>query len=184
MTGTRYNADIQVQIDDAGALPSERIQQAVDWVLARHDQPDGATLSVVVMGDAPVRRMNRQYRGIDKPTDVLSFPVARSTIAEDAEHYLGDLILALPYIQRQAEGEQHAWQDEVILAVIHGTLHLLGYDHDTAENQHVMWQVQADALAALNVAISVPLFEFDDNDDGEDDFDASRLGASGLPGEQ
>ena len=67
--------------------------------------------------------------------------------------------------KRQAEAEGHSWQDEMTLTVVHGTLHLLGYDHDTVENQARMWAVQAEALAALEVPIVVPLFSFDDDSD-------------------
>jgi probable rRNA maturation factor len=122
------------------------------------------------MGDDEIRHLNQQFRSVDAPTDVLSFPAEPEMIPEDEEIedeglYLGDLLLALPYIQRQAESEQHSVSDELVLAVIHGTLHLLGYDHDTAENQSKMWAVQSEALKTMNVDIIVPLFEFDDDEE-------------------
>jgi probable rRNA maturation factor len=110
---------------------------------------------------------------VDAPTDVLSFPADQPLIPdeEDPEPYLGDLVLALPYIQRQAQSEAHSLDDELILAVIHGTLHLLGYDHDSAENQAEMWAVQSEALQTLGVAISVSLFTFDDDPSSQDQGD-------------
>lgn len=165
MAGMHYNANIQVAIDTPEPLPLDRIRQAVEWVLSRHDQPAGTTVSVVITDDARIHQMNRQFRGVDKPTDVLSFPADSSPLPGESEHYLGDLILALPYIQRQAGAERHAWQEEMLLAVIHGTLHLLGYDHGTPDAQRAMWAEQAAALAALDLPITVPLFKFDDADD-------------------
>lgn len=166
MGDTGYNADVQIALDTPETLPLARIQQAVDWVLSRHDQPAGTAVSVVIVDDARIRQMNRRFRNIDKPTDVLSFPAEPSPVDDDSEErYLGDLILGLPYIQRQAGAEKHAWQDELLLAVIHGTLHLLGYDHDSPEAQRTMWATQAEALAALGIPITVPLFEFGDADD-------------------
>jgi probable rRNA maturation factor len=118
---------------------------------------------VVITDDDEIQQMNRQYRGVDAPTDVLSFP--NEPLPGEDEPYLGDLILSLPYIQRQAEAETHTLSDELSLAVIHGTLHLLGYDHDTPAHQDSMWERQAEALRALDVDIVVPWFEFPDSDE-------------------
>jgi probable rRNA maturation factor len=107
--------------------------------------------------------MNHQFRNVDGPTDVLSFP-ADPVPVPDEEPYLGDLILALPYITRQAEVEGHSVSDEMVLAVVHGTLHLLGYDHDTAAHQTAMWAAQSKALQSMNVDIQVPEFEFPDEE--------------------
>jgi probable rRNA maturation factor len=132
--------------------------------LDAHHAAAGSSISVVITTDEEVRRLNRQFRGVDHPTDVLSFAADPPPIPGEVEPYLGDLVLALPWIQRQAEVEQHAVSDELILAVIHGTLHLLGYDHDTAEHQAGMWSVQARALRASGVAITVPQYDFPGDD--------------------
>ncbi len=157
-----YDLNLHLQLETEVNLPVERLYRAVEWVLEKHDVERGTGLSVVVGTDDDVRHLNRQYRAVDAPTDVLSFPADPSPVPGE-EPYLGDLILSLPYIQRQAEADRHSVSDEVTLTVIHGTLHLLGYDHDTPENQAAMWAVQAEALAALEVGITVPLFEFPDD---------------------
>ncbi len=166
-----YTVHVQLHVQPDEALPLERVRQAVAWVLQRHAQPSEASLSLVVTDDAEIRALNRDFRGVDRPTGALSFPAEPVPLSEGAEedaHYLGDLIVSLPYIRRQAAQDGHDWRDELILNVVHGTLHLLGYDHDTAENQAHMWRVQAEALAALGVPISVPHFDFpdEDNDSG------------------
>lgn len=157
-----YNLYTQINIETEHELPEQRIQEAVEWVLRRHDVPAGTGMSIVTVTDEEMRRLNRQYRAVDAPTDVLSFSADLESPPDGEAPYLGDLVLALPYIQRQAETEKHEVDDELILAVVHGTLHLLGYDHDTPEHQSVMWAVQAEALEALGIDIVVPLFEFDD----------------------
>jgi probable rRNA maturation factor len=162
-----YDVNCQVQIETEWALPLARIQQAVEWVLRAHHVAPETGISIVITGDDEVRCLNRQFRDIDAPTDVLSFP--DEPVPGEAEPYLGDLILSLPYIQRQAEADAHALPDELVLAVIHGTLHLLGYDHDTPARQAEMWAKQAEALRVMAVDIVVPLFEFPDEDDSNRD---------------
>lgn len=160
-----FDITVTVAIEAQDPQPFDRLRAAVTWVLRRHAVSVDTALSIVIMGDDDVRRLNREFREIDTPTDVLSFAAEPLPFTDD-EPNLGDLILALPTIQRQAESEGHDWRDEMVLAVIHGTLHLLGYDHDTPENQSRMWQVQSEALVAMGVAIDVPSFTFDDEDEG------------------
>lgn len=164
-TESLFDITVSVKIAAHDPLPLDRLRAAITWILRRHDAVAGAALSVVIMGDDDVRRLNREFRKIDKPTDVLSFAAEPLPFADD-EPNLGDLILALPTIQRQARSEGHDWRDEMVLAVIHGALHLLGYDHDTPDNQTRMWDVQAEALAAMGVSIQVPSYTFDDEDEG------------------
>ncbi len=165
-----FSVDVQVRAGDEASLPVERLRRAVNWVLERYLAPPQSGVTVVLTDDDEVRAMNKQYRGIDQPTDVLSFPSEPDLGLEDEEApYLGDLILGVPYIQRQAEDEGHSLSDGLVLAAVHGTLHLMGYDHDSAAHQRAMWDVQAEALKALDVAIEVPSFEFENEPDDEDD---------------
>lgn len=158
----------------SAAVPVQRLVEAVTWVLRRHEVTPGTGVSVVIVDDSTIRQLNRQFRAIDAPTDVLSFPAEAPPVPVAEPPYLGDLVLGLPAIQRQAEAEGHAWEDEMVLAVVHGTLHLLGYDHDTAAHQEQMWAVQARALAALGVAIVVPTYEFGDEAAASSGEDESR----------
>lgn len=166
-TDPEYGISIQVEIDVNDDLPLDRLKTAVARTLDAHQVPVGAELSIVVTDDATLRTLNQQYRAVDASTDVLSFPADPTPLPDgevEDDHYLGDLVLALPYIKRQAAAEEHTLSDELTLVVIHGTLHLLGYDHDTATHQATMWAMQADLLRALDVPISVPKFEFDDDE--------------------
>lgn len=182
-----YSIDIQIEYEgDTLPIPIERLTRAVQAVLDQHDISPDSALTIVIAADAHVQELNRQFRGVDAVTDVLSFPADDATTAGDDPDadgddntdpfappdwidpdetdppYLGDLIIAYPYTAHQAETLGHQLDDELTLLVIHGTLHLLGYDHDNATHQDAMWALQSEVLAALDVPIVVPRFSFDD----------------------
>jgi probable rRNA maturation factor len=73
----------------------------------------------------------------------------------DEPVYLGDLVIAYPYAQAQAQREGHDMMHSLLLLVVHGTLHLLGYDHDTVSNRAAMWAAQDRVLAALGVPLAI-----------------------------
>ncbi|MBX3064011.1 MAG: rRNA maturation RNase YbeY [Anaerolineae bacterium] len=155
--------EVEYEIDD---LPLERLSAAVNDVLATHEIEAGSVITVVITDDESVQVLNKQYRGVDAPTDILSFPAdpLPQEVAEeiDEPRYLGDLIVAYPYTLRHAEEAGHDINDELVLLAIHGTLHLLGYDHDNSENQDRMWQAQQTALGRAGVQIDVERFTFDE----------------------
>jgi probable rRNA maturation factor len=165
-----YQIDIQTELDSA-AVPVERLTAAITDLLAVHLINRDGAVTVVIASDEYVRDLNKQFRGVDAPTDVLSFPADAAPpppdwldAEDEALPYLGDMVIAYPYTVRQAAELGHRLDDELTLLVIHGTLHLLGYDHDTPEHQAEMWAIQAEALALANVAIVVPRFTFTDSD--------------------
>lgn len=159
--------EIEVQNEDAYPVDAERLRTAVDAVLKRHDVVDGTAVTVVVTSNEDVAALNRDFRGVDSPTDVLSFP-AEIPPLPDEPPYLGDLIIAYPYASAQAARQQHALMDSLALLVVHGTLHLLGYDHDTLENKAEMWDAQSEALTLLGISPDiVPPLEQDDHHDEE-----------------
>ncbi len=86
---------------------------------------DGA-ISVLIAGDDTVRTLNRQYRRKDKTTDVLSFPASA-----ESEGIAGDLVISLPIAMRQATERGHTLDTEIRILLLHGLLHLAGYDHET-----------------------------------------------------
>jgi probable rRNA maturation factor len=151
-------------VNDAGYDVDEaRLQEAALLVLARHEGDSDSDMTIAIMDDESVADLNRQYRGVDAPTDVLSFPMD-AMFSET--HYLGDLVIAYPYAAAQAEREGHALSDSLLLLVVHGTLHLLGYDHDTPERRAEMWAAQASALVALGIPPEiVPALENGVHDD-------------------
>jgi probable rRNA maturation factor len=112
-------------------------------------QPKETTIGIVITGNAEMHSLNREYRGFDQTTDVLSFNENYSD-PESGLEYLGDIIISVPQAKKQALEGGHSIEKEIQVLVIHGVLHLSGYDHDTKSNQKKMWQLQAEILAELN----------------------------------
>jgi probable rRNA maturation factor len=157
---------IEVQNEHNFDVDIARLQTSSATVLAQHDVDADSTLTIVITTDEAVQTLNKQYRKIDAPTDVLSFPAdpLPEELADEEEPYLGDLVIAYPYASAQAQREQHALGDSLSLLVVHGTLHLLGYDHDTPENRAEMWAAQAKALQTLGIDEAiVPTLESSDH---------------------
>ncbi|NWF68670.1 MAG: rRNA maturation RNase YbeY [Chloroflexi bacterium] len=155
------NFTIDIQNDAGYALDAARLIAAAQTVLRQQQAAPESTLTVVVTDDEAVAALNRQYRGVDSATDVLSFRADAPPIAiEDEPPYLGDLLIAYPYASAQAARLEHELGDSLALLVIHGTLHLLGYDHDTPARRAEMWQAQEAALRELGISSAlVPALE-------------------------
>jgi probable rRNA maturation factor len=119
-------------------------------------QPD-AELSIVITNDRQLHDLNLQFLGIDAPTDVLSFPVGEAeTDPDTGEVYLGDVLISLERARAQATSGGHPILDELQLLVIHGVLHLLGYDHAEEAEKAEMWSAQAEILTRLEVSTRPP----------------------------
>lgn len=158
--------EIDVQNEANFPVEAHHLQHAAKTVLMQHDVAADSALTVVITTNEAVQALNLQHRKIDAPTDVLSFPAdpLPPELAEDEAPYLGDLVIAFPYAKAQAEREKHVLMDSLALLVVHGTLHLLGYDHDTPEKRAEMWAEQAKALKALGIDEAlVPALEGNDH---------------------
>jgi probable rRNA maturation factor len=148
---------VHVQIGErfTRQISSTRVRVLIGHTLDQcHIQ--AGTLTIVVSDDETVQALNFQYTGSDTPTDVLSFP-GRDTdqdfvAAGQSEPYWGDVIIAYPTAARQAADCGHQPVEEVLLLALHGTLHLLGFDHQTAEGRAKMWAQQAAILADHGLA--------------------------------
>lgn len=156
---------IEVQNENNYDVDASRLKTAVETVLRQQQVQADSALTIVLTDNDEVAALNRQYRGVDAPTDVLSFPADEPPIEiPDEPPYLGDLIVAYPYAASQAEQHNHPLKDSFDLLVIHGTLHLLGYDHDTPEHRSEMWNAQENALKAVGISPEiVPTLEADDH---------------------
>ena len=136
--------------------PSIRTGLAVDILeraalaVLEHQSADG-DLTIVLTDDEQLHELNREYLGIDTPTDVLSFP-ASETDPETARRYLGDILISVPRAEEQARAAGHMLEAEVQLLVVHGALHLLGYDHAEAEEKAHMWKAQSQILERLGLS--------------------------------
>lgn len=114
----------------------------------------GLAVSIVLSDDEAVRQLNKTHRGIDKPTNVLSFPAAPGTL--DAEEpsvaYLGDIVIAYETVVTEAKCQDRTVDDHFSHLVTHGLLHVLGYDHETEEDARKMEQLEISLLAMLGIA--------------------------------
>lgn len=118
------------------------------------DDGRGRAVSVLLTDDETMRRLNRTYRGQDKATNVLSFPAGPADGGEilgDGASWLGDLALGLEAATREAEDEGKPLADHVCHLIVHGTLHLLGYDHEDDAAASVMERLETCVLAGLGV---------------------------------
>ena len=115
---------------------------------------DGATQVVVVLSDdAAVQALNRQFRGQDKPTNVLSFPAADAVLGAPARsRHLGDIVLGYETVLRECEEQSVTLHDHVRHLVVHGVLHLMGFDHATDADAEQMEALEIRVLASLGVA--------------------------------
>lgn len=107
-------------------------------------------LTIVLTDDAQLQRLNRDYLGVDAPTDVLSFPAGEED-PQTGARYLGDILISLPRARQQAEAAGHSLEAEAQLLAVHGVLHLLGHDHAEADEKARMWQAQAEVMARLGL---------------------------------
>ena len=112
----------------------------------------GAELTVIFTDDAHIRVLNRRFRGKDKPTNVLSFPAARPPKARSFGPHLGDIVLGFQTVASEAENGGLVLEDHLTHLIVHGLLHLLGYDHDTDAKAVMMERLETAILASLGIA--------------------------------
>ena len=104
-------------------------------------------ISVTFVRSAAIHKINRDYRGIDRPTDVISFAINDSPdLIDDGEKDLGDLFININYARRQAKEYGHSLKREVCFLFTHGLLHCLGYDHMKPEDEKIMFALQEKIL--------------------------------------
>jgi len=141
---------INVMVDDVFApqVDSVNLKHAAQKTLELQNRSIETDLSIVIIDDEQMQSLNLHYRGIDSSTDVLSFP-ADFVDPDNEKTYLGDVIISYPKCLEQAQSANHSTNEELILLVVHGTLHLLGYDHIQYDEKKRMWSLQAEILEQL-----------------------------------
>ena len=115
----------------------KKIAEAILIVAGRAD----AELSLALIGNPEMQRLNAQYRGKNYPTDVLSFPIDEAFLSTPRQ--LGDVVISVEKARQQARERGHAHHDEMVTLLIHGIVHLLGYDHErSAKDARVMKRLE------------------------------------------
>ncbi|MBN9233395.1 MULTISPECIES: rRNA maturation RNase YbeY [Phyllobacteriaceae] len=157
MTSPDLPLDIDLAVEE-GAWPPESVLEALvgraagaafgELGLADNGR---AELSVVFTNDAAIKTLNAEWRGKDKPTNVLSFPAFPTAKGGPLPPMLGDIVLAAETVAREADEEGKPLENHISHLVIHGLLHLLGYDHETDDEAEEMEAVERLALARLAI---------------------------------
>jgi probable rRNA maturation factor len=148
MTSAQPKARIEFVLEDTnwrqtGLRPA--LRRAAARALA-HEGAAGA-VTILLSDDAALKRLNRDFRGKNKPTNVLSFPAV-----DNPEGHLGDLALAFGVTAGEAEAGGKSLTDHASHLVVHGVLHILGYDHETDAQAGIMEPLETEILAGLGIA--------------------------------
>lgn len=165
MRAGRHVIDVEVDqaVPEALTVDVGLVQSAIECILEREQVATAVSVNVVLTGDERLRALNRRFAGEDYSTDVLAFPADDGEVfpgmpdvveADDGQtgggtRLLGDIALSVHHIARQAGEHGVTFGRELAMLAIHGTLHLLGYDHATPEEERVMFGKTDDALVEL-----------------------------------
>lgn len=131
------------------ALVRKCIQRAAEL-----EEVSDGEVSVTLVDDQAIQDLNREYRQVDRPTDVLSFPMEDDATFPDGSEIvplLGDVVISVPRAVTQAQEYGHSLEREIGFLATHGFLHLLGYDHDNAESEVRMFRRQEEVLSSLGL---------------------------------
>ena len=148
------NAQDKIEL---GEYLEQRLQDGLNAVAKLHDLDDMTEVDITIVDDEEIHQLNRDYRNVDRPTDVLSFALEEDDedepeLLEGQLHLLGDIIISAETATRQAEEFGHGLEREIVYLAVHGLLHLLGYDHMVEEDKVIMRAKEEEALRAINLA--------------------------------
>ena len=110
-----------------------------------------ASFSIIIVNNDKIHEINKEYRGIDRETDVISFALEEGENYEVKERLLGDIYISIDKVYEQAKEYNHSIKRELFFLVTHGFLHLLGYDHMTKEDEEIMFPLQEKILNSYGV---------------------------------
>jgi len=158
--GVQVEVDLQIATAYVDLVPVERLRAAAQAALSAEEQAGMGMveLTLVITDDPGIQALNRDFLGNDAPTDVLAFSAIEDggpfVSAPEASGYLGDVIVSYPHAMAQAQQQGHSPEQELELLIVHGILHLLGYDHADDEGKAAMWAKQDAILAGLSTAVT------------------------------
>ena len=143
--------DIQTQsaLWDKQPLAAQIVHEAIAAAASAHSTV-GGEVSIVLTDDSTIRALNREWRGIDKPTNVLSFPASGQITGEDGR-LLGDIVIAYETLERECDDESRIFLHHLAHLAVHGFLHLIGYDHQTDSQAEEMEGLESKNMKHLNM---------------------------------
>jgi len=130
----------------------EAVKKIACEIMAQEKLPDNAELSLVFCDDDTIKDLNNNFRGKNEPTDVLSFPMTQNKFVnfEPETILLGDIVISLDTALKQANELKHSLATEITFLLIHGILHLIGFDHINEDERKVMLKRESDIFTKLN----------------------------------
>jgi len=150
-----YQLNIQTEVEVPEGT-DKVLETALSITLAQNTTPS-ASLTLLLTDDARMQQLNQDFRGMNSPTDVLSFPSGNSLPGNrETIPYVGDIAISVPCASNQARASGHTLLAELQLLAVHGALHLLGYDHVTPEDKERMWSAQTEILNLLGLREIAP----------------------------
>ncbi len=151
--GPELHLEISVALPYEDAVDRELLERVLRNALAGQGLTGPVEVSLVVTNDAEIQALNRQYRGIDRPTDVLSFPQTEGPGAfprpPGVPLHLGDIVISYDRVREQAREYGHSERRELAYLAVHGLLHLLGFDHQTEPERQRMRRAEEAALSEI-----------------------------------
>jgi probable rRNA maturation factor len=148
--------DIEITPPYDQSVSDQLFTEAATAALRHLQVPENAALSIRVSGREEIQRLNHQFLGMDKTTDVLSFPSGDEKADPPEEWYLGDILICYPVAEEQASSGGHSIENELQVLAVHGVLHLLGYDHADKDEKSIMWAAQRSILVSIGCLIDPP----------------------------
>ena len=143
-------------ISFVGIEEDEGVRSAVELAAnaaLKHENAESRFLSVVLTTDENIHEYNREYRSVDRPTDVLSFPADEGDdLLAPPDGFLGDIMISIPRAREQAKALGHSTEREILFLTVHGVLHLLGYDHMRPEDEQIVLPVQRSIVEGIELS--------------------------------
>jgi probable rRNA maturation factor len=144
----KADVDLQVAVEDAGGIPeASTLEKWAEAALEAGGRSEDAELTVRVVGEDEIHALNRDYRHVDRTTNILSFPF--ECPPEVKLPLIGDLVICMSVLRREAKEQNKTLDEHFAHLVVHGCLHLIGYDHIEPADAAVMEPLEIKALAAL-----------------------------------
>lgn len=137
--------------DNYGYQNYEYLDEVITKVF-EHEHVHNAICSIIFVDNEEIHQINKERRGVDRATDVISFALEDSPDDFDEFRILGDIFISIPKMQEQAKEYGHSEKRELSFLVVHGLLHLLGYDHmKSKKDEEIMFSLQDEILESLNI---------------------------------
>ena len=137
-------------INDYGYKDYEYLNDVINFVIEKMDIKK-SLFDIIFIDDEEMQKLNKEYRGIDRTTDVLSFALNDNKHINPVINSLGDIFISIPKMKSQAKEYGHSEKRELSFLTIHGILHLLGYDHMEKDEEEIMFGLQKEILNELGI---------------------------------